>query len=132
MFRRRRPKNDEAADQQASVDAADGEEGGWTPDAGAAGVGAEDFDGAEAADGATSVPTAAAPVDPAAGVPIPPTAGTPADRSEGPWDVSEVADPEADGRLDLGSMWLPGVPGMELRVEVDQEAGSIASVTAIL
>jgi hypothetical protein len=44
----------------------------------------------------------------------------------GPWDVSEV-----DGlgrRLDLGSVWLPGVVGMELRMEVDKSTNQVTGV----
>lgn len=72
---------------------------------------------ADATDGAdtpaTEVPVAAAP-----------------SRAGGPFDRSEVDD--AEGRLDLGSLWLAGVPGMELRLEVDQEAQTVVGVTAVL
>jgi hypothetical protein len=54
----------------------------------------------------------------------------PVDRSEGPFDESEVEGP--GGRLDLGALWLPGRPGMELRVEVDQENQTIVALTAAL
>jgi hypothetical protein len=61
-------------------------------------------------------------------------ASTPSDpavsRSSGPYDRSEV-----DGlgdRLDLGSLWLTGIPGMELRLEVEQESQSLVGVTAVL
>lgn len=47
----------------------------------------------------------------------------------GPFDVSEVDGPE--GRLDLGALWLTGVPGMELRLELDQESQSVMSATAV-
>ena len=46
----------------------------------------------------------------------------------GPWDVTEV-----DGvgtRVDLGAVWLPGVPGMELRMEVDK-ATDVVSAAAV-
>ena len=36
-------------------------------------------------------------------------------RTEGPWDVSDVDNP-ADGRVNLGALWIPGRPGLELRV----------------
>ena len=53
----------------------------------------------------------------------------PAPRPEGPWDVSEVGDP-GEGRVDLGGMFVPGVEGMELRVEVAGE--SIVAATVVL
>ena len=80
-------------------------------------AGADDPTLADATDGAdtaaTEVPVAAAP-----------------SRAAGPFDRSEVDD--AEGRLDLGSLWLAGVPGMELRLEVDQEAQTVVGVTAVL
>lgn len=53
----------------------------------------------------------------------------PAPRPEGPWDVSEVKDP-GEGRVDLGGLFVPGVDGMELRVEVAGE--SIVAATVVL
>lgn len=50
------------------------------------------------------------------------------DRDRGPWDVTEV---EALGsRVDLGAIWLPGVPGMELRMEIDK-ATEVVSAAAV-
>lgn len=37
----------------------------------------------------------------------------------GPWDLSEV--PDLGPRLDLGALRVPGVPGMQLRMEMDQK-----------
>jgi hypothetical protein len=51
-------------------------------------------------------------------------------RSRGPFDRSEVDG--LDGRLDLGALWLTGIPGMELRLEVEQESQSLVGVTAVL
>lgn len=51
-------------------------------------------------------------------------------RSGGPFDRSEV--PGLDGRLDLGSLWLMGAPGMELRLEVEQESQNVVGITAVL
>ncbi|RKN06866.1 DUF3710 domain-containing protein [Streptomyces radicis] len=51
----------------------------------------------------------------------------PAPRPEGPWDVSEVSK-AAEGRVDLGGLFVPGVQGMELRVEVAGEAIVAATV----
>lgn len=50
--------------------------------------------------------------------------------TRGPYDRADVPGPE--GRLDLGSLWVAGVPGMELRLEVDDESQSIVGVTAVL
>ncbi|MCQ4083021.1 DUF3710 domain-containing protein [Streptomyces sp. RB6PN25] len=53
----------------------------------------------------------------------------PAPRPDGPWDISEVSNP-ADGRVDLGGLFVPGVEGMELRVEVAGDA--IVAATVVL
>lgn len=53
----------------------------------------------------------------------------PAPRPDGPWDVSEVGEP-AEGRVDLGGLFVPGVEGMELRVEVAGD--SIVAATVVL
>jgi biotin carboxyl carrier protein len=42
-------------------------------------------------------------------------------RPVGPWDISEVVNPE-EGRVDLGALLVPGVEGMELRVELAGDA----------
>ncbi|AYG79857.1 hypothetical protein DWB77_01975 [Streptomyces hundungensis] len=53
----------------------------------------------------------------------------PAPRPDGPWDVSEVGEP-GEGRVDLGGLFVPGVEGMELRVEVAGDA--IVAATVVL
>jgi hypothetical protein len=53
----------------------------------------------------------------------------PAPRPDGPWDDSEVGDPSA-GRVNLGGLYVPGVEGMELRVEVAGDA--IVAATLVL
>ncbi|OEV04613.1 DUF3710 domain-containing protein [Streptomyces oceani] len=53
----------------------------------------------------------------------------PAPRPDGPWDLSEVTDP-SEGRVDLGGLCVPGVEGMELRVEVAGD--SIVAATVVL
>ncbi|GHF53367.1 MULTISPECIES: DUF3710 domain-containing protein [Streptomyces] len=53
----------------------------------------------------------------------------PEPRPDGPWDVSEVPEP-AEGRVDLGGLFVPGVEGMELRVEVAGDA--IVAATVVL
>ena len=56
----------------------------------------------------------------------------PADRTSGPWDVSEVDDPAATGRVSMGGMWIPMAEGLEVRVEADQETGHVLAVTLVL
>ena len=51
-------------------------------------------------------------------------------RRGGPFDRSEVE--SLEGRLDLGALWLTGFPGMELRLEVEEESQSVVGVTAVL
>jgi len=53
----------------------------------------------------------------------------PAPRPDGPWDISELEKPE-EGRVDLGGLLVPGVEGMELRVEVAGDA--IVATTLVL
>ena len=50
---------------------------------------------------------------------------------QGPFDSSEV-DLEGDGRLDLGSLRIQGVPGMELRLEIDEAANQVVGATAVI
>ncbi len=52
-------------------------------------------------------------------------------RAEGPWDVSEVDDP-ADGRVSLGALWIPGRPGLEVRVEADPHTNVVVAVVLVL
>ncbi len=56
--------------------------------------------------------------------------GTGGERSLGPYDVSEVSDRGA--RVDLGAVWLPGVPGLELRMEVDKATQKITGVACAI
>lgn len=51
-------------------------------------------------------------------------------RADGPWDVSEVDG--RDGRVDLGALWLRGVQGMELRLELDQATQQVNAATAVI
>ena len=44
----------------------------------------------------------------------------------GPWDASEVED--IGLRVDLGAIWLPGVTGMELRMEIDEASNQVTAV----
>lgn len=61
-----------------------------------------------------------------------PVAAPGAGRENGPWDLAEVSDPAAGGRVDLGGMWLPGRPGLEVRVEADQQTSQVVAVTLVL
>lgn len=50
-------------------------------------------------------------------------------RAQGPWDASEVdlADEDAS-RVDLGGLLVKGVPGLELRLQVDEATQQVAAV----
>lgn len=48
-----------------------------------------------------------------------------ASRTNGPWDVADA--PEGVARVDLGAIHLPGVPGMELRMEIDKTSGTVSA-----
>lgn len=50
-------------------------------------------------------------------------------KTSGPWDVSEV--PEGQERVNFGSVLVPAVEGMQIRVELD-EAEQITAITVLL
>lgn len=52
------------------------------------------------------------------------------ERSGGPWD--EEDDVPDLPRVDLGSVRIPGVQGMELRMEIDQKSGVVTGVSVAL
>ena len=52
------------------------------------------------------------------------------DRSDGPWDVSEVSGRE--GYIDLGGLWLPAHEGMEVRLDVEEQSGLVTAATVVL
>lgn len=52
------------------------------------------------------------------------------DRSNGPYDRSEVD--SLDGRINLGSLCLSALPGMELRLDLDTDQESIVGATAVV
>lgn len=58
------------------------------------------------------------------------SAPEPSDRSNGPWDASEVSDRE--GYLDLGGIMLPARDGMEVRLDVDEQTGMVTAATVVL
>jgi hypothetical protein len=56
----------------------------------------------------------------------------PTARPGGPFDISEVDDVASSGRVDLGGLWLPGRPGLEVRIEADQETAEVVAVSLVL
>lgn len=52
------------------------------------------------------------------------------DRSNGPFDRSEVDD--LDGRIDFGALAIVPIEGMELRLDVDEAGEEITGLTAII
>ncbi|PKW25551.1 DUF3710 domain-containing protein [Phycicoccus duodecadis] len=57
-------------------------------------------------------------------------AGVAVSRENGPFDVSEVSG--RDGRVDLGALWVAGIAGMELRLEMDEQSQQVTAATAVL
>ena len=55
------------------------------------------------------------------------------DRAAGPWDISEVDEPDAMAaeRIDFGAIQVPLIPGMEVRVEIDPESNEPAAITLV-
>ncbi len=51
-------------------------------------------------------------------------------RDAGPFDESEVEGRE--DRVDLGALWVRPVPGMELRLEVDQQSQQVNAATVVV
>lgn len=75
----------------------------------------------------TSVKSEVAPVEETvAEVPV----EAPSEREHGPWDRADVTDDE--GRIDLGAVWLPGVPGMQMRMEIDKATNQTAGVSILV
>jgi uncharacterized protein DUF3710 len=50
--------------------------------------------------------------------------------SSGPWDISEVE--STDGLLDLGGLRIPGVDGMQLQLEFEEQTGRVTAATVAL
>ncbi|WP_405058236.1 DUF3710 domain-containing protein [Kribbella sp. NBC_01505] len=60
--------------------------------------------------------------------------GTAEPRAEGPFDSTEV-DPElleAEDRIDLGALVISGLPGMELRLQVDEQSGDVQAILLVV
>ena len=49
----------------------------------------------------------------------------------GPWDVSQVDDATAS-RVDLGAILLPGVQGMQVRMELDKNTKAVTGVSVMV
>lgn len=88
---------------------------------------ATDADGAGAAAPVADGQPGDAPDEPATDVPA---SVLPADRSRGPWDATEDVPPGP--RIDLGALRLPGVQGMELRMEIDKKSDVVTAVGVTL
>jgi hypothetical protein len=113
VFRRRRREDDPAENTEGAEDGASGADDSLDDSL--------DDSRDDSRDGATGDDGGSAP-----------RATPSASRENGPWDVSEVDDPAAGGRVDLGGMWLPGRPGLEVRVEADQATSQVVAVTLVL
>jgi hypothetical protein len=52
----------------------------------------------------------------------------------GPYDVSDVdkAELEAEDRIDLGGLVIAGIPGMELRLQVDEQSNEVQAVLMVV
>ena len=59
-----------------------------------------------------------------------PTVSAPVQRTGGPWDASQVDDDLP--RVDLGAILLPGVQGMELRMEIDKATDVVSAASILL
>lgn len=81
--------------------------------------------GVDAAEGAAD-PAAAGGDAPAVQDATPDAPAPAVDRSAGPWDSAEEIPPGP--RVDLGALRLPGVHGMELRMEIDKKSGTVTAV----
>lgn len=67
--------------------------------------------------------------EPGSAVPSAPSPAEPA-RERGPWDEQEATEPGT--RIDLGALWVPGRPGLKVRMEMEKRTQQIvaASITA--
>jgi hypothetical protein len=52
----------------------------------------------------------------------------------GPYDLADVdkAELEAEDRIDLGGLVIAGIPGMELRLQVDEQSNEVQAVLLVL
>ncbi|WP_425956959.1 DUF3710 domain-containing protein [Xylanimonas sp. McL0601] len=77
-------------------------------------------------------PEAAAPetVDATAATEQPEAAATDEAPKRGPFDAADVG--TMGPRVDLGAIWLPVMPGLELRMEIDKRTEKVTGVSATL
>jgi hypothetical protein len=69
-------------------------------------------------------------VEPVEAEPAPPTLRP---RPDGPWDSEEEGRPtDQRPQLDLGALLIPGAPGMEIRVDVDQASQRPVAVNLVM
>jgi hypothetical protein len=56
------------------------------------------------------------------------------ENADGPYDVADVepADLETENRINLGAVVITGQPGMELRLQVDEQTGDVQAVLLVL
>lgn len=55
--------------------------------------------------------------------------GQPADSATGPWDADELSEElQAVPRIDLGSLLLPNLPGLDIRLQVDEAKEQLQAV----
>ncbi len=55
-------------------------------------------------------------------------------RAGGPWDASErqtSEEEEQEGRIDLGSITIPGHPEVQIQLQVDEASGEVAAVLLV-
>lgn len=73
-------------------------------------------------------------VDSAADSAVEEEPSTPEGRSAGPFDSSEVdaSTLEGEDRIDLGALVVTGLPGMELRLQVDEQSGDVQAVLLVV
>jgi hypothetical protein len=63
-----------------------------------------------------------------------PATTAPDERAKGPFDSTEVDASvlEAEDRIDLGALVITGQPGMELRLQVDEQSGQVQAILLVL
>jgi len=106
VFKRNRDKSSAESDNQPESSAADA-----------------DLDFAE-----NEVPAAAGDSGPKSAEP---TATAPSGRADGPFDITE-APQDGMERLDFGSVKVPGVDGMAVNLEVDEDSDNIVAITIVI
>lgn len=51
------------------------------------------------------------------------------ERTDGPWDVSELDDDDSIERLDLGALRVTAAEGIDVQVQVDENSGEVVQLT---